>query len=77
VENLWTALKTIAAIAAMSSIIPLMIWGGTGEWRAGVKAWASWAKIMGTITLLGGGFGMIMAISEHGFSTVWRIVCGC
>jgi hypothetical protein len=69
VENLWTALKTIAAIAAMSSIIPLMIWGGTGEWRAGVKAWASWAKIMG--------FGMIMAISEHGFSTVWRIVCGC
>lgn len=73
-ENLWTALKTIAAIAVMSSIIPLMIWGGSGQWRAGLKAWASWAKIMGSMVVIFGGFGMIMAVSEHGFATIWHIL---
>jgi len=76
VENLWTALKTLAAIAVMSSVIPLMIWGGTGSWRGALHAWASWAKIMGTMVLVVGGFGFIMAISEHGFQTVWRALSG-
>lgn len=75
-ENLWTALKTFAAIAAMSAIIPLMIWGGSGSWRGALHAWGAWAKIMGGMALIFGGFGMIMAISEHGFPTIWRALTG-
>lgn len=73
-ENLWTAIKTIAAIAVMSAIIPLMIWGGTGSFKHALFAWKSWAKIMGTIVVIGGGFGLCMAISEHGLVEVWHIV---
>lgn len=69
-DNLWTALKLAAAITVMSAIIPLMIWGGSGSWRAGLHAWASWAKIMGGMTLIFGGFGVLMAIAEHGLGTV-------
>lgn len=75
-ENLWTALKTMAAIAAMSTVIPLMIWGGTGSWRGALHACGMWAKIVGTAFLVVGGFGVIMAISEHGFPTVWRALTG-
>lgn len=73
-ENLWTALKTIAAIAVMSAIIPIMIWGGTGSFKHALFAWKSWAKIMGAMTLIGGGFGLLMAISEHGIGAIWHIV---
>lgn len=75
-ENLWTALKLAAAITVMSMVIPLMIWGGTGSWRAALHAWGSWAKIMGGAFLIFGGFGLIMAISEHGFPTIWRALTG-
>lgn len=75
-ENLWIALKTCAAIAVMSAIIPLMIWGGSGSWRGALHAWGAWAKIMGGMVLIFGGFGMIMAVSEHGFSSVWRALSG-
>lgn len=73
-ENLWTAVKTFAAITAMSAIIPLMIWGGTGSWRAGLHALASWAKIMGGMTLIFGGFGLLMAVSEHGLGALWDLL---
>jgi len=36
----------------------------------------AWAKIMGSMALIFGGFGMIMAISEHGFPTIWRALTG-
>ena len=75
-ENLITALKTFAAIAAMSAIIPLMVWGGTGSWRGALHAWKAWAKIMGGFAVVGGGLGLIMAISEHGLSTVLRAITG-
>jgi len=76
VENLWTALKLAAAITVMSMVIPLMIWGGSGSWRGALHAWASWAKIMGAMVLIFGGFGLMMAISEHGFPTIWRALAG-
>ena len=75
-ENLYTALKTIAAIAALSTVIPLMIWGMTLSWRHALHAWGAWAKIMGGMTLIFGGFGVIMAISEHGFPTILRAITG-
>lgn len=50
-------LKTLAAIAAMSMVIPLWIWGATGSWRHGLHAWKQWAKIMGVLVLVGGGLG--------------------
>ena len=75
-ENLWTALKLALAVAVMSAIIPLVIWGGSGSWRGALHAWASWAKIVGGAFLVVGGFGLIMAISEHGFPTIWTLLTG-
>ena len=75
-ENLWTALKVAAVIAVMSMIIPLMIWGGSGSWRGALHAWGAWAKIMGALTLVFGGLGLMVAISEHGFQTVLRALTG-
>lgn len=73
-ENFWTAIKTIAAIAAMSSIIPLMVWGGSGSWRHALYAWKSWAKVMLGFLVVGGGLGLVMAISEHGIGAVWGFI---
>jgi hypothetical protein len=73
VENVWIFIKTFAAIAAMSAIIPLMVWGGSGSWRHALYAWKSWAKVMGGFALVGGGLGLLMAISEHGISILWLV----
>ena len=70
-ENLWTAVKTFAAIAVMSAIIPIMVWGGSGSWRHAVGAWKSWAKVMVGFLAIGGGFGILAIISEAGFSGLW------
>lgn len=71
-ENLWTALKTFAAIGVMTMIIPLMIAGGSGSWRAGLKAWVAYLKIMGAMVAIFGGFGLVMAIAEHGFGAFFE-----
>lgn len=52
-----------ATIAAMVLIVPLMVWGGTGSWRHALHALWSYLKIMGFLALVGGGLGVIMAIS--------------
>ena len=70
-ENLWAALKLFAAIAGMSAIIPLMVWGGSGSWRHGLHAWKSWAKVMGAFLTIGGGFGILAILNEAGFSGLW------
>jgi len=64
VEIVWFTLKLVGAIAGMSAIIPLMVWGGSGSWRHGLHAWASWAKIMGGFVLVGGGLGLITFAME-------------
>lgn len=46
-------LKVVAAIAALSMVIPLYIWGATGSWRHGLHAWKQWAQIMGCIAVVG------------------------
>lgn len=35
---MYTFLKTVLALAVMVSIIPLAVWGGSGSWRAGLRA---------------------------------------
>lgn len=52
-------LKVVAAIAALSSVIPLCVWAITGNWRHALHAWKEWAKIMGVMALIGCGFGLI------------------
>jgi hypothetical protein len=53
-------------IAGMVLIVPLMVWGGTGDWRHAWYALKSYLKIMGAIVLIGGGVGVLMAFAEHG-----------
>ena len=59
-------LLTVAGIGAMVMIVPLMVWGGTGDWRHAWYALRSYLKIMGALVLIGGGFGVLMAFAEHG-----------
>ena len=61
------ALLFTAACVGMLSIVPLMVWGGTGDWRHAWHACKSYLKIMGAMVAVGGGFGLFMAITEHGF----------
>lgn len=59
-------LLTVAGIGAMVLIVPLMVWGGTGDWRHALHALLSYLKIMGAFVIVGGGFGVVMAFAEHG-----------
>lgn len=58
----------LATIAALFAIVPLMVWGGTGSWRHALHALKVYLQIMGGLAVIGGGLGLLMAISEHGFS---------
>jgi hypothetical protein len=53
-------------IAGLVLIVPLMVWGGTGDWRHALHALLSYLKIMGAFAIIGGGFGVLMAFAEHG-----------
>lgn len=58
-------LITVAGIAGLVLIVPLMVWGGTGDWRHALHALLSYLKIMGAFVIVGGGFGVVMAFAEH------------
>lgn len=38
--------KLLAIIAGMTSIIPLLTWGMSGSWKAGLYAWKRYAIAM-------------------------------
>lgn len=59
-------LITAAVLAGMFSIVPLYIWGATGDWRHALTALRQYLKIIGAIVLIGGGLGMVMALAEYG-----------
>lgn len=59
-------LLAVVSIAAMVMIVPLIVWGGTGDWRHALHALRSYLKIMGAFVLIAGGVGLTMAIAEHG-----------
>ena len=51
------------AIIAMFAIVPLYIWGATGDWRQAVTAGRQYLKIMGAFLLIGGGVAVLMTIA--------------
>lgn len=63
-------LITVAALAGMFAIVPLYVWGATGNWRHALHALKQYLGILGGLALVGGGLGVIMAIAEHG----WRVL---
>lgn len=71
----WTwwqkALACIGAISAMVSIIPLMVLGGTSDWRRALQALRQYLAIMGTLVAVVGGLALVMAIAEHGVGPLW------
>lgn len=58
----------LATIAGLFAIVPVMVWGGTGSWRHALHAFKVYLQIMVGLAAVGGGLGLVMAFSEHGFS---------
>lgn len=54
----------------MIALVPLMVWGGTGDWRHALTALRQYAKILLGFAVVGGGLGLVMAIAEHGLSVL-------
>lgn len=55
------ALLTIATCAALISIVPLMVLGGTGSWRRAWEALRQYAGVLAIFAVLGGGLGLVIA----------------
>ena len=63
-----TFLLLIGTCAALLSIVPLMIWAGSGSWRAALHALKVYLQILGGLAVAGGGLGLIMAFAQHGWA---------
>jgi hypothetical protein len=50
-------------ILLMLLIVPLYVWGATGDWRHAITAARQYLKIMGAFVLLGGGLAVLMTIA--------------
>jgi hypothetical protein len=48
-----TFLKMAAVLFCMTLIIPLAVWGGSGNWRHALAAFKTYLKIMGCIYAAG------------------------
>jgi hypothetical protein len=57
-------LLTVAACAAVFSIVPLMVLGGTGSWRRALEALRQYLGVLGLLALAGGGVGLLMVLAE-------------
>jgi hypothetical protein len=53
-----------ATICTMFAIVPLMVWGGTGDWRHALTALRQYLKIIGALVVIGGGFGLIVSCQQ-------------
>lgn len=60
-----TFLKTAGIIFGLSLIIPLMVWGGSGNWRGALYGWWQWAKIMIGFVVVGGGLGLLVWLTSR------------
>jgi hypothetical protein len=58
------SLKLAGIALAMIAIIPLMVWGGSGDWRHALHALKEYAAIIGGAFVLIGGFGLMVSCSE-------------
>lgn len=66
----------IGTIAAMVAIIPLMVWGGTGSLSRAWQALRQYCIGMGVFVAVVGGFGVVIAIAEHGLGPLLQLVMG-
>ena len=66
----------VALLLAAFLYIPLSAWAATGSWHRAWEAVRQYVKIMAGFVVVGGGFGMLMAISEHGIGPIWRVLTG-
>jgi hypothetical protein len=57
-------LLLIGAVAAMWSIVPLMVWGGTGDWRRALRALREYAGVMTLLAVAGGGTGLLVLAGQ-------------
>ena len=53
----------LGALAAMFSIVPLMVWGGAGDWRRALQALRQYLGVL-ALFAIGGLLGLVMALSE-------------
>jgi hypothetical protein len=63
-------LLATAVIVAMLAIVPLMVWGGSGDWRYALTALKEYLQVFGILLLLGGGAGVIVAFAEYGWGVL-------
>lgn len=63
-----TFLKTVGVIAVMFLIIPLCVWGGSGNWRHALQALKSYSIIMACITGAGLVIGGVLLLAGLGAS---------
>ena len=64
----WTwwqkTLALLGAVTVMWAIVPLMVLGGTGDWRRALQALRQYLMVLGGLALVGGGVGLLMALAE-------------
>lgn len=63
--HLVVLLKTLGAILGLSMVLPLYLWGATGNLRASFSAWWSWCRYMAAATALVGGAAVVTFLVER------------
>lgn len=56
------------------AVIPLSVWGVSGSLSRAMQALKQYLLIIGAFVVIGGGAGIIAAISEHGFGPLWEAI---
>jgi len=56
-------LLLLGVLGAMFSIVPLMVWGGTGDWRRALQALRQYLGVL-AVFAIGGVVGLIMVAAE-------------
>jgi len=54
---------TVATIAGLLCIVPLWIWGATGNWRHAWHAGKTYWKLLGFMFAVGAGVGLIVTLA--------------
>jgi hypothetical protein len=66
-DYLLVTVKTLGAIVLMTLLVPLMVWGGSGNWRRALEAWRDWWLIMGGLCVVViGAAGVVMLVEYIG-----------